>query len=417
MSHVGTLLAHGVWLGGLALAGLLAGSLINAAIYAWAWHPRPISPWQRPHPQAPPRRWSDWLPVVGWLGLRRERFLHGRAFWVRPMILEAACGVALPALYLWEVGGQLTPMLPLVGLQPPPTAMLHHLVAAHSLLAGLMLIATFIDFDEKTIPDEVTVPGTVAGLLLAVIWPDRHLPVLQPLADGQWAYVPLRLTGDGTWPTWLDGGAGLGIGLAIYGGWCAALVPAIATLRRGWVKAVQYYLASGWRWGGWRRGALLGLVGGMAIVGVWALWPQRWPSLLTALVGLGVGGGTVWAVRIAGWLALRQEAMGFGDVTLMAMIGSYLGWQASLLVFFFSPFAALGIAVGQWLLTGRRDVPYGPYLCAAAMGVILAWPWCWQTFGPLFTAGWLLPATLGVCLALLVAGLTAWRIVREALRG
>jgi leader peptidase (prepilin peptidase)/N-methyltransferase len=401
----------------LALVGLFAGSLINAAIYAWAWHPRPISPWQRPHPNAPPRRWTDRLPVIGWLGLRREAFLHGRAFWVRPLCLELVCGLGLPALYAWEVGGHLTPPLPLVGLMPPGPQMLRHLVVAHSLLAGLMLIATFIDFDEKTIPDEVTIPGTLAGLLLAVIWPDVHLPVLQSVGEGQWAYQPLRLVSDGTWPAWLRAWPGLAIGLAIYGGWCAALVPAVATLRRGWWKAVQYYLASGWRWGGWRRAALWGLVGTAGIVGVWGLWPDRWPALLTALVGLGVGGGMVWAVRVAGWLALRQEAMGFGDVTLMAMIGSFLGWQASLLVFFFSPFAALGIAVGQWVLTGRRDLPYGPYLCAAALGVILAWPWCWRTFGELFVVGWLLPATLAVCLALLVGGLTAWRAVREALGG
>lgn len=401
----------------LALIGSAAGSLINAAIYAWAWHPRPISPWQRPHPAAPPRRWTDRLPVIGWLGLRREAFLHGAAFWVRPMCLELACAAGLPALYLWEMGGHLAPPLPLVGLVPPPVQTLRHLVAAHSLLAALMLIATFIDFDEKTIPDEVTVPGTLAGLLLAVIWPDAHLPVLQRLSDEQWAYVPLRLASDGTWPAWLSGWPGLAMGLGIYGAWCVALVPAVTTLRRGWVKAVQFYVASGWRWGGWRRGALLGLTGMVAMAGVWALWPERWPSLLTALVGLGVGGGTVWAVRVAGWLALRQEAMGFGDVTLMAMIGSFLGWQASLLVFFFSPFAALGIAVGQWVLTGRRDLPYGPYLCAAAMGVIVAWPWCWRTFGELFSMGWLLPATLAVCLALLVGGLSAWRLVREALGG
>lgn len=402
---------------GLGLAGLAAGSLINAAIYAWAWHPRPISPWQRPHSAAPPRRWTDRLPVLGWLGLRREAFLHGRAFWVRPLCLELACGAGLPALYLWEMGGHLAPPLPLLGLTPPPPQTLWHLLVAHSLLAALMLIATFIDFDEKTIPDEVTVPGTLAGLLLAAIWPDAHLPVLERLSDGQWAYVPLRLTGGGPWPEWLDGWSGLAIGLGIYGAWCVALVPAVATLRRGWVKAVQFYLASGWRWGGWRRAALLGLAGLAVIGGVWALWPQRWPALLTALAGLGVGGGTVWAVRVAGWLALRQEAMGFGDVTLMAMIGSFLGWQASLLVFFFSPFAALGIAVGQWMLTGRRDVPYGPYLCAAAMGVILAWPWCWRSFGELFAAGWLLPATLAVCLVLLAGGLSAWRLVREAVGG
>lgn len=415
MEEAVTGLGRGVVLGGLGLVGLLAGSLINAAIYAWAWHPRPISPWQRPHPQAPPRRWSDRLPVVGWWGLRRERAWHGEAFWVRPLCLELVCALGLPGLYAWYTAGRLTPALPLVGLEPVPLATLHHLFVAHSLLAALMLIATFIDLDEKTIPDEVTVSGTLAGLLLAALWPDGHLPVLLRVGPERWAYRPLRLTSDGSWPAGLDGPAGLLLGLAIYLAWCVALVPGLATLRRGWWKGVQYYLVSSWRLGGWRRSGGLGLVGGLAIAAVWFAAPERWPALLTALVGLGVGGGVIWAVRVVGWLALRQEAMGFGDVTLMAMIGSFLGWQASLLVFFLSPFAALVIAVGQWVLTGRRDIPYGPYLSASALVVMLSWPWFWRQCGELFALGWLLPATLVACLVLLLAGLSLWRMAREAL--
>ncbi len=50
-------------------------------------------------------------------------------------------------------------------------------------------------------------------------------------------------------------------------------------------------------------------------------------------------GGVIWAVRVLGRWTLRMEAMGFGDVTLMAMIGTYMGWQASLVVFFLAPLA------------------------------------------------------------------------------
>ena len=39
-------------------------------------------------------------------------------------------------------------------------------------------------------------------------------------------------------------------------------------------------------------------------------------------------------VRVLGSQVLRREAMGFGDVTLMAMIGAFLGWQAAVLTFF-----------------------------------------------------------------------------------
>ena len=82
---------------------------------------------------------------------------------------------------------------------------------------------------------------------------------------------------------------------------------------------------------------------------------------------MAVGGVAVWLVRIVGSLALGQEAMGFGDVTLMGMIGAFLGWQPALLVFFLAPFTGVLIAVSQWLLTGRKDIAYGPFLCLAAL--------------------------------------------------
>ena len=68
----------------LFVLGCFFGAAINRGIYGLAWYPRPISPWSRPHPDAPPRRSWDRLPVIGWLGLRREADLHGAGFWVRP---------------------------------------------------------------------------------------------------------------------------------------------------------------------------------------------------------------------------------------------------------------------------------------------------------------------------------------------
>jgi hypothetical protein len=60
--------------------GTCVGGAVNLAIYRLAWHPRPISPWSWPDPSAPPRRIWDRLPIVGWLGLRREASLHGAGF-------------------------------------------------------------------------------------------------------------------------------------------------------------------------------------------------------------------------------------------------------------------------------------------------------------------------------------------------
>jgi leader peptidase (prepilin peptidase)/N-methyltransferase len=105
--------------------------------------------------------------------------------------------------------------------------------------------------------------------------------------------------------------------------------------------------------------------------------------------GLLVGGGLTWFVRIAGTFVFRREAMGFGDVTLLAMIGAFLGWQAAVLTFFLAPF--FGIAHALWKLaryvgkrlSGRqsssadREIPFGPYLSMAAVALIMTWPWFW----------------------------------------
>jgi prepilin signal peptidase PulO-like enzyme (type II secretory pathway) len=403
-------------LAALAIVGLIAGSLINAGIYALAWRPRPISPWQRRHPEAPARRWRDLVPVFGWRGLAREEKVHGRGFWIRPVLIEICCGIGLPALYWWETTGHLAPPLPIMALPPVPMLMLHNEFVSHAILIALMLVATFIDLDEKTIPDEITIPGTLIGLLLAALWPDSHLPVVRSLGPAiapVFQYQPLLLTSTSDWPAWLNDTSGLFLGLGIFLAWCLALVPAVATLRRGWWNGVRYYFASIARHATWWQMLLLALFGSAAIFAVWRSGGPSWQGLLSSLVGLGFGGGLIWAVRIIGRFALHKEAMGFGDVTLMAMVGAFLGWQACLIIFFLSPFAAIVFAVVQWFLSGRRDLPFGPYLCAVALVLIIHWPWFWERFGPAFGMGWMLPTIIVVCGVLLMALLTLWRLIER----
>ena len=71
-------------------------------------------------------------------------------------------------------------------------------------------------------------------------------------------------------------------------------------------------------------------------------------GLAVGVIGLLVGGGLTEFFRRGGSLVLRREAMGFGDVTLMAMIGAFLGWQAAVLTFFLGPF--FGLAHALWKL-------------------------------------------------------------------
>jgi len=101
----------------------------------------------------------------------------------------------------------------------------------------------------------------------------------------------------------------------------------------------------------------------------WTGWPRADAALL-ALVGAAVGAGVIYVTRLLGSLAFRREAMGMGDVYLMAAVGACLGWEAAVLVFFLAPF--LGLIYGVWHMIRKRDteVPYGPFLGLAA-GVVM----------------------------------------------
>ena len=103
-----------------------------------------------------------------------------------------------------------------------------------------------------------------------------------------------------------------------------------------------------------------------------------------AILGACVGAG---AIAIAGWLgevAFRKEAMGFGDATLMAVVGGALGPWRALLTVFVAAFlgAALFLLVVypvSWLRARRAQqefappmVPFGVFLAPAAL-VTLLW--------------------------------------------
>jgi prepilin signal peptidase PulO-like enzyme (type II secretory pathway) len=424
--------------------GATVASLANAAAYEWAWNHRLVSPWQRTPEGCVRRGWFERVPIFGWLALRRDAAVLGRAFWVRPMLVEAAFGAALAALWWWEVDqqglvrGQLEPMGVPAGLDLGVArgAAIAGFVL-HALLAAWMLIATLIDCDEKTIPDEVTVPGTLLGLALAALLPLGLLPNVEERfatppgahrllfdASSQGAGLltlePTHMAGPNEWPLALAGRpdrTGLLTGLGCYWLFCFALAPRVWRKRRGFVRGLALLL---------RRVARslttsplreMLIVGSLLIGMVWFAGGAAWQGLLTALVGMAVSGGVVWAVRIVASKALGKEAMGFGDVTLMMMIGAYLGWQAGLLVFFLAPFAGLVVGVTQWVLRRDDEIPYGPFLCLAASAVVVGWGTLWSRSEALFALGPVVPAVLVVCLVLLGVILAVWRWVKVRLLG
>ncbi len=430
------------------IVGAGLGSFVNWAIYTFAWNRRQISPWMPSLDDAPPRETGDRWPVWGWLGLRRESHLHGRGFWIRPLLLELGMGVAIAALYWWEVvrSGLIQDQIGFAAA--PPLLPLHLQFVSHVLLLCWILAASVIDIDEKIVPDEITVTGTILGLLLATLAPMSLLPqvnewpaapvvgaTINNLAGGQaigangqplWL-EPVTAVAPHEWPpAWGKPGSwwALGIGLGCWWLWCFALAPRIWRGRRGATLAIRLIAARVCR--EFNRPPLRWFLGWgtVAIIVIWLFdrlgWQSAhaaWAGLLTSLLGLAGSGGLVWAVRLIGTAALRREAMGFGDVTLMMMVGTFLGWQACLMIFFLAPFAGLLVGLLQFVLRSDDVIPYVPYLCLGTVAVVIGWAPIWNWARQLFEAGALVPLVLSVCLVMLGVMLTIWRMIKSVLFG
>jgi leader peptidase (prepilin peptidase)/N-methyltransferase len=408
--------------------GACLGALVNLGIYRLAYLRRRISPWSLAHGELPRRTWADRIPIVCWFRLRREEKFHGQGFWIRPMLLELAFALGVPALFWLEFvkfAINIAPQFP--GLRPAAPEFGAALVtqfAIHVVLFVFLAIATFIDIDEQTIPDGVSVPGTVIALLLAALCTSPALPSLavDPVLKQPAALVaPLRFDYPANNPlgigAFLQSGASLAVGLAIFFLWCFALLP------RRWRLGVG--IGKAWRVM-WRRIASrseltwvlpLTVAGAMFIFVAWLRGHAAWHGLLSALIGLAVGAGMIWMVRLVGSATLRQEVVGFGDVTLMAMIGAFLGWQAVVIVFFIAPIIGAVFGVAQWLTVRQNVLPYGPFLCLGALITVLFWSPIWDTASAYFEIGWLVPSAIAVCLPLLVGLLYGLRLLKIRLGG
>jgi leader peptidase (prepilin peptidase)/N-methyltransferase len=405
----------------LFVCGALAGSLINLACYTLAWNRRAISPWSAAPKKVKPRTWRDRVPVMGWLGMRRESKLHGSGFWIRPALVELLSAVGFAWFYWWSCGER--GLLIVLKQAPPAGAMLagnsmlalHLSYLAEIVLISLMAVASLIDIDEQTIPDSVTIPGTLVGLLFAAAYPWSLLP------DAAWTVAPrvvaidfLRITSPGDWPGVLELWPGLLLGCLCWWAWCVAMMPLRWYGRHGWGRGLGIVAARVFR----HPYTWAAVVGSLLIAACWyGCPPENWAGLLTALVGLAVGGGMIWIVRIIGTALLQQEAMGFGDVTLMAMIGTFIGWQSCLIVFFLAPFAGAVIAVAKWIFDRHRDIAYGPFLCLGTLVLIVGWAAIWSIAEATFAIWWLVPALMAVCVVLLVVLLGTWVWIRQRLFG
>jgi leader peptidase (prepilin peptidase) / N-methyltransferase len=96
------------------------------------------------------------------------------------------------------------------------------------------------------------------------------------------------------------------------------------------------------------------------------------PGWRDSLIGIVLGGGSLWLLGEVYFRVRHEEGMGFGDVKMLAMIGAFLGWKLMLLTLVLGSF--LGSIVGVAIIAlNRGDMKYAlPFGTFLALGAVAA---------------------------------------------
>ncbi|MDP2928947.1 MAG: prepilin peptidase [Candidatus Omnitrophota bacterium] len=96
----------------------------------------------------------------------------------------------------------------------------------------------------------------------------------------------------------------------------------------------------------------------------------RLSGFLNSFLGALAGGAMIYVMGMLGEFAFKKEAMGGGDVKLLAMIGAFIGWKFTVLTFFLAPVFGSIVGIALKIRYGKDIIPYGPYLSLAAVVAI-----------------------------------------------
>jgi leader peptidase (prepilin peptidase)/N-methyltransferase len=347
------------------------GSFLNVVIYRL---PRGISV-NNPrrsfcpacHDQIP---WYRNIPVMSWLLLRGRCANCGASISVRYLGVELLTGLLFYGIF-WKMGGDWSQ----ITVWGPQVLMLW-------IFASLLVAGSFIDIDHYILPHEITLGGTAIGLIGAIFIPTM-MQETSPLRGGMMSLASAALGLGGLWVVVELGKLAFGRRRLRYDTptpWSVTQPddkePPIVTLGEettGWAdifsRASDRMIIT----------APVLAVNERAYENVSAeLWMEklkvRQPDGKLdefALESVTFLQGTTTHIVIP------REAMGFGDVLLLMMIGSFTGWQCVL----FTVLAAsvLGTLIaGLSRLMGHSEwgqkIPFGPYLAAGALIWVFSGP-------------------------------------------
>ncbi|MEQ9461640.1 MAG: prepilin peptidase [Phycisphaeraceae bacterium] len=358
--------------GFLLALGLCIGSFLNVVILRMPEGLSVVHPPSRCPRCGTGLRAIDNIPVLSWLMLRGQCRGCSQPISIQYPLVELAFGLLTLGLGWWQINTW-APNLPILDA----LRLLGPLLITQLVLLACLFAATLIDARHYIIPLSLCwVPFFVAITLMPV-----------SVATGWPAIGPTLPIG------WTEPVGGLTLGVLI----------SIALLQLGVIprsyadyeqvmqdltgqQADSDVAAENALYPHARRETLkellfllpptLGLIAGVILSSPTPTtgWLE---TLLAALAGAIFGAGLVWGTRILGTLAFGKEAMGLGDVHLMAGVGAVLGWRDVTLAFFIAPFLGL---LGTFALTGlasvrsaeARVIPYGPYLAVGSIIALLA---------------------------------------------
>lgn len=310
------------------VVGAAVGSFLNVVIARLPLEKSLIWPGSRCGKCLQPVRWYDNLPLISYLWLRGRCRTCQQSFSVAYLLVELGTALGFCLLFYLEVVLNVhdwpknNPFNEAFGW--------YHWTrwvgfAYHALLFSFLMIVSVCDLKSREIPLQVTLSGTLLGLIGAVAmpWPWPHDPAnAAPVAAGPMMNPALAWQFGGTikegiypWPVW---------------------------------GPLPGPLAPG---GNWQTGLATGIAG--ALVGTFLL------RAVGFLFGTGLG----------------KEALGLGDADLMMMAGAFLGWQVVVVAFFMSVLPALFVGILQLLVNRDNSLPFGPSLALGVLGTMLGWPW------------------------------------------
>jgi leader peptidase (prepilin peptidase)/N-methyltransferase len=363
--------------------GAAVGSFLNVVIYRLPRGKSIAFPASHCPNCGQPINWYDNIPLLSWCLLRGKCRSCNVSISPRYLLIEAITALMLVGLFVWYFVSPVRDGV-VSFADDWPTFL------AHAFLLCGLLVCTATDLESWIVPLEVCWVVSIVGVAVATIHPPQPqlLPAVSPtfgamcIAAGAGLVISAALQHRGILqPSFID--AADTVRCENSGDNKNDRIVAVAATKehginpRSEIMREVLYLAPA-------------IILAIAVYVVFSFAPsaERWVANLSsqahhgrfaphwigfqaALAGYIIGGLWIWGTRILGTLAFGKEAMGLGDVHLLAAVGAVTGWITPSLAFFIAPFFGLLWALKAVLTRRQREIPYGPWLAAASLVVML----------------------------------------------